>query len=218
MQSLLNVKIIRHPNCSPDANPNWQHIAIVGGTFDPPHWGHSTLIKAAQDSLKCDLTVIRPCNGNPLKTKSHGDFNHRVEMCDILFGDIPGVEIFTFEQELSYPTYSYVTVQSMFNKKKYGNAYYHFMVGEDCFESIEQWKNLSELFAYANIYAVGPNVIQAYERLPEWIRRNMGYVQMHSVVDIHSTQIRNQVSNGKYDEQYTSINVLQYIREHNLYR
>lgn len=210
--------MIRHPNCSPDANPSWQHIAIVGGTFDPPHWGHSTLIRAAQDSLKCDLTVIRPCNGNPLKQTSQGDFNNRVEMCRILFGDIPGVDISVMEQELSFPTYSYITVRNMFNLEKYGNAYYHFMVGEDCLDSIEQWKNLEELFIYADVYAVGPNVVNAYNRLPGWIRRNMGYVQMNSVVDIHSTQIRNQIQNGVYDEQFTSENVLQYIKEKNLYR
>lgn len=208
----------RHPNCSPDANRSWKHIAIVGGTFDPPHWGHSTLIKAAQSNLKCDLTVIRPCNGNPFKTEAKGDFTHRVNMCGILFGDLPGVEISTFELQLSHPTYSYITVQSMFNDEAYGNAYYHFMVGEDCLESIERWKNLKELFAYADIYAVGPNVIPAYEKLPGWIRRNMGYVRMDSVIDIHSTQIRNQVANGEYDEKYTSENVLQYIRKHNLYR
>jgi nicotinate (nicotinamide) nucleotide adenylyltransferase len=139
-------------------------------------------------------------------------------MCSLLFGDLPGVEISTFELQLEYPTYSYITVQSMFNREDYGNAYYHFMVGEDCLENIEQWKNLPELFAYADIYAVGPNVIEAYEKLPGWIRRNMGYVHMNSVIDIHSTQIRNQVANGEYDERYTSQNVLQYIREHNLYR
>lgn len=210
--------MIRHPNCSPDANPSWRHIAIVGGTFDPPHWGHSTLIRAAQGSLNCDLAVIRPCNGNPLKARSQGDFAHRVNMCSLLFGDMPGVEISTFELQLEYPTYSYITVQSMFHREDYGNAYYHFMVGEDCLDNIEQWKNLTELFAYADIYAVGPNVIAAYEKLPGWIRRNMGYVHMDSVVDIHSTQIRNQVASGEYDERYTSENVLQYIREHNLYR
>lgn len=210
--------MIRHPNCSPDANPNWKHIAIIGGTFDPPHWGHTTLIKAAQCSLKCDLSVVRPCNGNPFKSHTQGDFAHRVNMCGLLFGDMPGVEISTFELQLAYPTYSYITVKSMFNREEYGNAYYHFMVGEDCLENIERWKNLDELFVCADIYAVGPNVIPLYEQLPGWIRRNMGYVYMDSVMDIHSTQIRNQVAHGEYDEQYTSKDVLQYIREHRLYR
>jgi nicotinate-nucleotide adenylyltransferase len=139
-------------------------------------------------------------------------------MCGLLFGDMPGVEISTFELQLAYPTYSYITVKSMFNREEYGNAYYHFMVGEDCLENIERWKNLDELFVCADIYAVGPNVIPLYEQLPGWIRRNMGYVYMDSVIDIHSTQIRNQVAHGEYDEQYTSKDVLQYIREHRLYR
>lgn len=207
--------MIKHPK---ESGSNWKHIAIVGGTFDPPHWGHSTLIRAAQEHLKCDVAVIRPCNGNPLKHNAYGDFSHRVNMCRLLFDDMPGVDVSTFESQLDYPTYSYITVQSMFEKEEYGNAYYHFMVGEDCLENIEQWRELPRLFTYADIYAVGPNVVQAYAKLPAWLRRNIGYVCIDSVVDIHSTQIREQIANGDYDDRYTSENVLHYIKEHGLYR
>lgn len=212
------MNMIRHHNCRPDANPSWKHIGIVGGTFDPPHYGHVTLIQAAQNHLKCDLVVVRPCNGNPLKSMAQGEFQHRVNMCQMMFGAMENVLVSDFESQLPYPTHSYLTVKSMFENEWFGNAYYHFMIGEDCLANIEHWMNLGQLFVYSDLYAVGPNVASIYNNLPAYIRRNTGYIQMDSVTDIHSTQIRNQIAEGVYSPEYTSPDVLEYVRNHGMYR
>lgn len=209
-------RIIRYPG-----ENQWPHVAIIGGTFDPPHRGHLTLVDAAMHHLHCDYAIIRPSNGNPLKTHNQVDFHHRINMCEILFGNIENVSISSYESKLSYPTYSYLTVQSMFNGEPDSicqNAHYHFMIGEDCLQHLEQWNHLEQIFAFSDIYAVGPNVAHMYENLPSWLQRNMGYIQIPSVVDIHSTQIRNQIKENEYNNTYTSDDVIRYIQKHNLYR
>lgn len=199
-----------------DANP-WRHIAILGGTFDPPHYGHASLAEVALNDLKVDQVIIRPSNGNPLKSNSNADFEERLEMCRLLFANHPSVFVSDQERHKPVPTYSYLTAKSLF-EEEIGSHYFHFIMGEDCVWELPKWKNLEDLVTYADIYGAGPNVVKARNSLPAWLQRHVGYIEKEVPFQFHSTEIRNKIAQGVYDPFYTPKNVLDYIREHNLYQ
>ena len=61
--------------------PLTNHIAIFGGSFDPPHFGHQLSCLWLISALNAKAVVVAPtfehCFGKKLT-----DFNHRREMCE----------------------------------------------------------------------------------------------------------------------------------------
>ena len=43
-----------------------QKIILFGGTFDPPHNGHMTLLAGAIEAVRPDLVLVEPAGTPPL--------------------------------------------------------------------------------------------------------------------------------------------------------
>ena len=56
-------------------------IAFFGGTFDPPHYGHLAIARAAADCLRLDKILFAPVGKQPLKQDSSvASFEERAAM------------------------------------------------------------------------------------------------------------------------------------------
>ncbi|MBS1722678.1 MAG: nicotinate-nicotinamide nucleotide adenylyltransferase [Armatimonadetes bacterium] len=198
-----------------DSN-GWQHIAVFGGTFDPPHAGHRWMVQTALDAFKFDKVLVRPCNGNPFKGAPVASLEQRIEMCELMFAGMARVEVDGHEREVVAPTYTYRTVFSLFMEERQP-AYYHVLVGEDCLPNLGLWKNLSDLFLFADVYAIGPNVEAKRAKLPPWIRRHVGYAQVSDKLDFHAVDLRAQMAKGQFDDKCISPRVIDYIKARGLY-
>ena len=69
-------------------------IAFFGGSFDPPHFGHLAVARAARQALNLDRVLFAPVGFQPLKPLgSAASFTDRVEMTRLAIQDDPGFEI-----------------------------------------------------------------------------------------------------------------------------
>ena len=85
---------------------------FLGGTFNPPHWGHVRAAQAAAEQLGLEELIIIPAGTPPHKTLPAGsaDGPQRLEMVRLAFGDIPGVRF--LDWELTRPGRSYTAAGS----------------------------------------------------------------------------------------------------------
>ena len=81
-------------------------VGILGGTFDPVHYGHLDIAKQALEEMSLDELVIVPANLQPFKLNVPvTDSIHRVEMLKIAFDGMEKVKISEYElnkDEISY--------------------------------------------------------------------------------------------------------------------
>lgn len=199
---------------SPRELNGWQDVGFFGGTFDPPHAGHSLVIKAAQEALGLWETIVVPAGQNPLKGASSASYEDRLAMARLQFDGMPGVMVSDMERSRK-PSYTYVSVDEMF-MESHGPANYHIIIGDDCARDLCRWYKCIDLVVFADVYVVGPRAREARAELPAWLRRHAGVIQVETPHD-HATQVREALKLG-VGHPMLSDAVSDYIKERGLYR
>ena len=119
-------------------------VAIFGGSFDPPHIGHETIVHECLKSLDTlDKLIVVPTYLNPLKSHSQFDPKTRLNLVHKLFDELERVEVCDFEVVQNRPVYSYETVQYI--KEKYGATKLYFIIGADNVATLSKWYKIEEL-------------------------------------------------------------------------
>ena len=57
-----------------------RRIGLYGGTFDPPHLGHTEMLLQAKKQLDLDMVIVLPC-GDPVHKSGVTNKQQRYEMC-----------------------------------------------------------------------------------------------------------------------------------------
>ena len=125
-------------------------VGILGGTFDPIHFGH--LLMAKEAMIKCDLdkVIFVPNHQSPLKKKTPRATNlHRLNMLELATDEIVGFEISDFEIRKKGPSYTVETVKH-FKESAIKTTQIYFILGSDSFLSIGKWKEPSLLLSLLN--------------------------------------------------------------------
>ena len=116
-------------------------VALFGGSFDPPHFGHVNIIEEAIKVLNIDKLIVIPTFLSPFKTNSHHAPKQRLKLSIKLFGKIPKVLIDDFEIEQSQTTPTAKTLT--YFQKEYRVDY--LIIGADNLASITKWYNFDWL-------------------------------------------------------------------------
>jgi len=118
-----------------------QSVALFGGSFDPPHFGHKEVVKSALDSLDIDKLIVIPAFLNPFKTGSHFSPKKRLEMTQNMFKEFKKVIVSDYEISQQKSTTTYQSV-------KYFQTLYsveYFIIGADNLNNIDKWYNFKYL-------------------------------------------------------------------------
>jgi len=115
-------------------------VAFYLGSFNPPHYGHLTVINEALRNFGMDKVVIVPAMHNPAKKEKPAPFDIRcswMERISSQFGD--NVEVDRIEESMIPPFYSYATLHAL--RIKYCNDETYLLIGEDLVKEIDDWMN-----------------------------------------------------------------------------
>lgn len=206
--SLLMMRIINLPTIKPKAN-----IGILGGSFDPPHLGHTSLALCFLSLEPIDELWVIPCAHHALKHHSN-DFHHRLAMCKLAFSRINNVKVLDLEQHLPSPNYTIRTIDVINNV--YPDINIFLGLGSDLLADFHQWHQAKDLTKKTEI------VIFERPRFPiTHIPAELAYARIHKnnwLLDIASSSIR--THDEELDEFKSLIDhiVLDYITQHKLYR
>ena len=141
-------------------------LGILGGTFDPIHYGH---LRPAQEVLRAlDLAEIRviPAANPPHRRPPVATPEQRLRMVELAVAGVPGFTVDDREFRRGGPSYTVLTLESL--RSEFGERPLCLLMGLDAFEGIEtwhQWQRLPELAHFIVMTRPGWE-FPAGERLP----------------------------------------------------
>ena len=194
-------------------------IGIMGGTFNPIHYGHLFIAEAAWKTFSLDKVIFVPAGSPPHKrNKFCGDTEDRMQMTALAIASNPHFELSLIEVNRSGFSYSVDTME-LFNEQYHYDVDLYFITGADAVLDIDTWyrpERLLELCRF--IAATRPGFdLQRLEKLPEHWRKRIDVMDIPGL-DISSTDIRQRVQQGLPIKYLLPEAVESYIFEHNLYK
>ncbi|MEG1706467.1 MAG: nicotinate (nicotinamide) nucleotide adenylyltransferase, partial [Clostridia bacterium] len=191
-------------------------IGIFGGTFNPPHITHNTIIENAISELQLDKMIVIP-NGIPPHKPCDVDKATRLKLCELAFSNIPKVEISRYEIDKDGESYSFLTLQHY--KKMYQDSELFFLIGMDSLRDFHKWKNPQEIADIATLAVCARVGIDTQDIVAEQTKRYHCKVVIvdSCVTDISSTTIRLNYDFGIDNCAYTLPIINRYILDNFLY-
>lgn len=212
---------------------------ILGGTFDPIHFGH---LRLAQEALEqCGLAAVRfiPAGTPPHRSPPNASAVHRLAMTRLAVQGNPAFILDEREIELTRPCYSVDTLASL--RAELGAAApLCLLLGGDAFLLLHTWHEWKRLFALAHIVVMqraggaplgnamsgADQALQAEyrERLapgPAALRETPAgkiLVVDMPALEISATDIRNRCAEGRSIRYLVPDAVADYIERSRLYR
>ncbi|NLK29179.1 MAG: nicotinate-nucleotide adenylyltransferase [Clostridiales bacterium] len=197
-------------------------IGIMGGTFNPIHYGHLFLAENAYEQIGLDQILFMPSNNPPHKSKQDIASNeHRKTMVQLAIQDNPHFSLSTMELEREGITYTADTLQIM--KEEYSDAEIYFIVGADSFLSLQNWKKPETVFKLSTIVAFGRDQIEQgrMEKHKEYLMKIYPDAKIMlpfmPTIQISSAMIRERIAEKKSIRYYLPSDVMAYIEENQLY-
>ena len=184
-------------------------LGIMGGTFDPIHYGHLVTAEQARESLDLDAVLFMPA----------GSAEDRYAMTVLATAANPAFLASRFEIDRLGVTYTADTLHAL--RDFYPpQVKLYFITGADAIIDIVTWHNASEIAELATFIAAtrpGFDIDTARARIKEsGLPFDVRYIQIPALA-ISSTNIRKRVARGMSVRYLTSESVLGYIRKRGLY-
>ncbi|MDN5332585.1 MAG: nicotinate-nucleotide adenylyltransferase [Tepidanaerobacteraceae bacterium] len=200
-----------------------KRIGIMGGTFDPIHFGHLVTAEEARINFELDKVIFVP-TGNPPHKKDYEvtEPEHRYLMTALATNSNPFFEVSRIEIERKGYSYTVDTLSQMV--EIYGkNTSLFFISGADAVLDILTWKNIKGVLDICTFIAAtrpGYPVKKLKNKLAE-IKKLYGkdvYLLEVTAMAISSTEIRKRIKEGRSIKYLVPEGVEEYILKNGLYR
>ena len=204
-----------------ESNRKMKKIGVLGGTFDPFHYGHLSIAKSALEEFELDEIFLMPAHVQPFKVgKSITDPVHRVNMVKLIAQEYAGFNTITKEAFTEEISYTYRTLCNL--REELGECRIYFVLGTDSFLNIESWYKAPDLLRdFSIIVGERPGyreteVLDLKNKLKEKYGADIGILNNH-ILQISSTEIKENIRQGKSIDHMVPASIERYIREHGLY-
>ena len=207
-------------------------LGILGGTFDPVHYGHLDAALAAQRALGLDEVRLMPSREPPHKTPcDQAAGNHRLAMVTLAVDGYEALHASDFELRAPGPSYTSLTLQRLAGQEGHDPSRLFFILGSDAFADIGQWYDYPALLDRGHFVVVSrPDRAGALlrERMPQLAdRMRTGcpsaegepaiWLVDASTRDVSSSEIRRRIARRESLDHLLPRAVAAYIVRHVLY-
>jgi nicotinate-nucleotide adenylyltransferase len=127
-------------------------IAILGGTFDPIHYGHLRLGADVKSAVGLDEVRLVPAGDPPHRAPPVASAEHRLAMTELGCTEFPGLIADAREVHRPGPSYTVLTLESMHDEQR--GRPLALVIGADAFAGLEQWRRWQQLFTLAHFLVV----------------------------------------------------------------
>ena len=198
--------------------------AIYGGSFNPPHLGHIAAVGTVLSDLAPDRLLIMPDCIAPHKAMAENtpSVEHRLEMCRLAFGDLPGVEISDLEIRRGGRSYTVDTLEQL--TALYPQDSFYLVIGSDMLTSFTTgWYRFEDILRMCTLTVISreKDDMDELERNARMLRERYGaeviLLKNHRPFPLSSSEIREALLSGD-TEGMLKEEVREYINKNGLYR
>lgn len=195
-------------------------LGLMGGTFDPIHFGHLILAEQAWEQLGLDRVLFVTAASPPHKAGiAITDVAHRCEMTRLAVEGNDHFECSSIEIDRPGPSYTIDTIRQILGLYGSGACVY-LLVGADEARDFMKWRDPYGIRELADIVVAnrpGYPASGTLEALPADFAARVTPLEMPGV-DISSTDLRERVRTGRSIRYLVPDKVGTYILEKGLYR
>jgi len=196
-------------------------IGILGGTFDPIHYGHLFIAENAREFFALDKVIFIP-TGTPPHKPSHKitDKMHRYTMTKLAIEDNPNFDISKIEVERIGTSYTIDTISEL--EKLYPNAIFYYIVGADSLLDMVHWKDFKKLFKKIEIISINRmtgkliDIDEESNLMKEQYGAKIHTLEM-PILEVSSTEIRRRINENLPIKYMLSDLVIEYIFSNDIY-
>lgn len=199
-------------------------LGILGGSFNPIHFGHLVLAETAREALGLDRVIFIPAKLPPHKTAAAlADGADRLAMVRLAVAGNPAFAVSDMELRRPGVSYTVDTVRALRGKLGAGTSIY-FLIGADTISELAAWREVTRLARLCKFVPMSrpgqasPNVAaleQAVGRLPA--RAILKRALAMPLIGISSSEIRRRIAEGRTIRYLVPEAVAAYIRRKHLY-
>lgn len=196
-------------------------VGIMGGTFNPIHFGHLLLAETAFHQFQLDEILIMPTK-NPYYKKISNSVTEedRVAMVELAIEDNAHFRLSKEELNREGTTYTVETLSQL--TARHPDYEYYFIMGADSLYHIESWKDPAQILKLATIVVAGrAGTGSSLSSQIEYIENKYDseiYRLNSPVLEISSNDIRRRIRDGESIRYLLPAKVADYIYEHGLYQ
>lgn len=195
-------------------------IGVLGGTFDPPHYGHLALAETARVQLGLVWVLFVPAGDPPHKPgRPLSPVAHRVAMVEAAIADNPAFILSRVDLDRPGPHYT-VDMLALLGKI-YTGAEFYFLMGSDSLAEFLTWRDPAGIVRQAFLAVMErpgwTADIAALEREIPGLRERLVWLDAPHL-DISASDLRRRVQMGLPIRYLVPPAVEAYIRNHGLYQ
>ncbi len=198
-----------------------EKVGIMGGTFNPIHYGHLLLAETARENLALDRVLFMPSGNSYMKDASLIlDGGIRAQMVRLALKGNPYFFFSDLELKRKGPTYTCETLARL--RSQSPQTQYYFILGEDNLLMLRQWRDPSFIFqncVIAGAVRESADITRIQEEA--WLLKEEYQADIRILpakrIDISSTEIRARIKKGQSIRYMLPENVVEYITENRLY-
>ncbi len=204
-------------------------IGILGGTFDPIHFGHLRPALEISEQLELDELRFIPSANPPHRWQPEASAEHRLEMVKLAVQDVKDFVVDDREYHRDGASYTVDTLASI--REELGDKEpLCMLIGMDAFEHFTTWHNWQGILDLAHIVISSrPGTVQV--ETDDWMKGRMAksvkdlqqtsagklFFAEVSQLEISATYIRKQILEGKSSLYTTPVKVSTFIQKNKLY-
>lgn len=198
-----------------------QKIGIMGGTFDPIHYGHLLIAQSAADEFELDKVLFVPTGKSPHKqTELVTEPEIRCEMVKLAIASNERFLFSDIEVKNSDINYTYLTLEKL--REQYPGEKLYFIMGGDSLKDFKSWREPAKICSQAVILAavrdemIGQEMREAMEEIRELFCAEV--FMLHSPnFSVSSRSIREKLQKQHSVRYLVPDEVLQFIHREKIY-
>jgi nicotinate-nucleotide adenylyltransferase len=195
-------------------------IGVLGGTFDPPHYGHLAIAEVAIEQLGLSRVLFVPAGQPPHKPQKPVTLaQHRAAMVSLAIADNDAFLLSRADLERPGPHYTADLLSIL--RHECPGAELFFLIGSDSLTQFPAWHHPARIVAQAKLAVMRRPGWEADVEALKWgvpnIVEQLVWLDAPSIA-ISGTGIRQRVAAGDPIAGLVPPPVEHYIRKHGLYR
>jgi nicotinate-nucleotide adenylyltransferase len=191
---------------------------VLGGTFDPIHFGHLAAAKAAIECARLDRVVFMPTGQPPHRRPADAPAAHRLEMTRLATSEDERFAV--SDLELRRPGVSFTSDTLRALRKLYPRGELFLILGWDAARLFSTWHEPDAVRDLATVVVVerpGSRSPQSADLEAAGLDHERVILCLEPTPDVSASVIRQDVKNGRSIEGKVPPAVERYIADNNLY-